>query len=316
MQYRQLGRSAVTVSQLGLGCVTFGREIDAAASFGVADLALERGITLFDTADVYGGGASETVLGQWMKDRGVRDKVVLCTKVGGPSSDDPADRGCAGARIKRNLEASLRRLQTDYVDLYLTHCWDPNVPALETMEAMSQVVREGKARAIGCSNYAGWQLCRMLWLADKNGLQRMEVIQPPLSLVLGRQEKERELGPLCADQEVGIMSYSPLGAGFLTGKYGRGDVIPQGARFDVIPGHQPLYFSETNYDIVEGLQRIAQREGVTVPTLAIAWVLHQSGVTTTLIGARTLAHVEQGITAVDYDMSDAILAELTALGKS
>ncbi|MHB0937544.1 MAG: aldo/keto reductase [Armatimonadota bacterium] len=315
MEYRQLGQSQVSVSQLGLGCVTFGREIDEATAFAVADHALEAGITLFDTADAYAGGASETVLGKWIASRGVRDRVTVCTKVGGPTSADPADRGCAGARIRRNLDASLRRLQTEAVDLYLVHCWDAKVPPLETLQVMSEAVGQGKARAIGCSNYAGWQLCRMLWLAEVHGLQRMEVIQPPLSLALGRHEFESELRPLCLDQGVGTMTYSPLGAGFLTGKYGRGDTIPAGARFDVIPGHQPLYFSERNYDVVEGLQRIAAREGVTVPTLAISWVLHQPGVTTTLIGARTPAHIDQAITAREFPMTDELFMELTNLGK-
>jgi len=312
MEQRQLGGSGVSVSRLGLGCVTFGREIDEAAAFAVADRALEAGITLFDTADAYGGGASETVLGKWIAARGIRDRVTLCTKVGGPTSADPADRGCAGARIRRNLEASLRRLRADAVDLYLAHCWDAGVPPQETLAALSEAVDEGKARAIGCSNYAGWQLCRMLWLAEARGLRRMEVIQPPLSLALGRRAFETELRPLCLDQGVGMMTYSPLGAGFLTGKYGRGDIIPAGARFDVIPGHQPLYFSEENYQIVEGLRRIAAREGVTVPALAISWVLHQSGVTTTLIGARTPAHIDQAITALEFPMTDELAAELSA----
>jgi len=315
MEYRQLGGSGVSVSRLGLGCVTFGREIDESAAFAVADRALERGITLFDTADAYGGGASEAVLGKWIEARGIRDRVTICTKVGGPTSADPADRGCAGARIRWNLDASLRRLRVDHVDLYLVHCWDAGVPPRETLEALSEAVGLGKARAIGCSNYAGWQLCRMLWLAEVHDLRRMEVIQPPLSLALGRHEFETELRSLCLDQGMGVMTYSPLGAGFLTGKYGRGDVIPAGARFDVIPGHQPLYFSEVNFQIVEGLQRLAAREGVTVPTLAIAWVLHQPGVTTTLVGARSSAHIDQAITTLEFPMTDELLAELGNLGR-
>lgn len=310
MQYRELGRSGITVSEIGLGCVTFGREIDEAASFAVADRALEAGITLFDTADVYGGGASETILGRWVRDRAVRDRVVLCTKVGGPFSE--TDRGCGKARIRRNLDASLQRLGVDHVDLYLAHCWDPTVDPLETLEALGEAVQAGKARAIGCSNYAGWQLCRMLWLADKHGLPRLEAIQPPLNLVLGRVAMDTELRPLCADQRVGIMAYSPLGAGFLTGKYGRGDVMPAGARFDVIPGHQPLYFSDANYAVVERLQRKAAELGVTVPALAIGWVLRQPGVTTTLIGGRTPTHVEQALSALALGMSAELAAELGA----
>jgi aryl-alcohol dehydrogenase-like predicted oxidoreductase len=310
MDYREIGRSGIAVSRISLGCVTFGREIDEPTSFAVADRAFEHGVTLFDTADAYASGASETVLGKWLQERGIRDQVVICTKVGGPTSADPADRGCSAARIRRNIEASLRRLQTDCVDLYLAHCWDLNVPPEETLDALSQVVREGKAKAIGCSNYAGWQLCRMLWLAEVQGLERMEVIQSPLSLVLGRREMDAELRPLCADQQVGIMSYSPLGAGFLTGKYGRGDTIPAGTRFDVIPGHQPLYFSEANYALVERLQQYARETGITLPTLAIGWVLQQAGITTTLIGARKPEQVDQAITALEFSMKNDLSEEL------
>lgn len=313
MEYRCLGRSGIAVSRLGLGCVTFGREIDEPAAFALADRAFEAGITLFDTADVYGGGASETVLGKWLHARGNREKIVICTKVGGPLPDDPSDRGCSAARIQRQIDASLRRLQVEYVDFYLTHCWDFGVPPQETLHVLDAMVQAGKARAIGCSNYAGWQLCRMLWLAEVGGLARMETVQAPLSLVLGRREMEKELGPLCADQEVGFMSYSPLGAGFLTGKYGRGDMIPAGSRFDVIPGHQPLYFSPANYDLVEGLRRHADAIGASLPELAIGWVLQQSRVATTLVGARTPAQVEQALAAWEFSRRYTIPSDLTML---
>ena len=315
MDYREVGRSGIQVSRLGLGCVTFGREIDEATSFALADRAFEQGVTLFDTADCYADGASETVLGKWIADRGVRDRVVICTKVGGPFFSDPTNRGCSRARILRNLDDSLRRLQVDCIDLYLTHIWDTNTSPQETLEAMSLAIQQGKVRAIGCSNYAGWQVARMLWLSELHQLARMEIVQSSLSLALGRAAMTTELRPLCADQGVGIMSYSPLGAGFLTGKYGRGDVIPAGTRFDVIPGHQPLYFNETNYRIVEGLQRLAAANGISLPTLAIAWVLAQPAITTTLIGGRTPAHVDQAIAALQFAMSAELLAELDGLGQ-
>lgn len=298
MKSSELGKSGIQVSRLGLGCVTFGREIDEQTAFSVADHAFERGITLFDTADVYGGGASETVLGRWTRARGNRDRVVLCTKVGGPSPSDPADRGCSRARILRNIESSLRRLQTDHVDLYLTHCWDAAVAPEETTEALDLVVRQGKALAVGCSNYSGMQLRNVLEVAAKRLLARMNVIQVPLSLVLGRAEMDQHLRPLGLEQAIGIMTYSPLGAGFLTGKYGQGNVIPPGSRFDVIPGHQPLYFTEGNYKLVERLRRMAEAEGLSMSCLAIAWVLNQPGVTTTLIGARNVAHVDQALEAL------------------
>jgi len=295
-----------------MGCVTFGREIDEAASFAVADRAFERGVTLFDTADCYAGGASETVLGRWVSDRGVRDKVVLATKVGGPMTPDPKDRGCSRPHIMRSLEGSLRRLRVDCIDLYYVHCWDPEVPPLETLETLSEAVAHGKVRAIGCSNYAAWQLCRMLWLADVNGLERMAVIQPPYSLV--KREIEQEMIPLCRDQGIGIVSYSPLGAGFLTGKYRRGEPALAGTRFAVRPLHQNKYFYESCFRVLEALRAKSEAIGASMIQLALAWVLAQPAVTSMLIGARTPAHVDQAFDAMALGMDDALREELSAMG--
>jgi len=183
------------------------------------------------------------------------------------------------------------------------------VPAEETLDAMGRVVREGKARAIGCSNYTGQQLRDMLQVSAALSLPRMEVIQAPLSLVLGRKEMDQQLRPLCREHSIGTMTYSPLGAGFLTGKYGRGDVIPSGSRFDVIPGHKALYFAEENYRLIERLRQIADSEGRSMSCLAIAWVLNQPGVTTTLVGARSIAQVDQALEALELkSVPSALLA--------
>lgn len=312
MEYRKLGDSHLTVSRIGMGCVTFAREIDEAASFAMADRALERGITLFDTADCYAEGASETVLGRWIRSRGVRDNIVLMTKVGGPMSSDPADRGCSGRRIVKNLEDSLRRLEVDHVDAYLVHCWDPDVPPVETLGALDGAARQGKVRAIGCSHYAAWQLCRMLWLADVNDLKRMQIVQPGCSLV--DREIEKEMIPLCEDQDVGIVTYSPLAAGLLTGKYRRGGPVPAGSRFNVRPIHQDVYFHDAAFRIVEALREKAGRMGVPMVHLALALALTQPAVASVLVGGRSTAHVDQAFEALALNMDDSLRAELSALG--
>src|SRR5262245_46415425 len=213
--YRQLGKSALQVSSIGLGCVTFGREIDQATAFTVMDRALERGVTLFDTAEAYAGGRSEEVVGRWLAERGHRDRLVLATKVAGTLNR---------ARVLTSAEASLRRLQTDRIDLFQVHHWDKTTPLEETLEALDLLLVQGKARAIGCSNYAAWQLCKALWRQEVHGWGRFESVQPNYNLVV--REIETELLPLCADQQVSVLSYSPLGTGFLTGKYSQGGSIP------------------------------------------------------------------------------------------
>ncbi len=286
MEYRQLGDTDLRVSSIGLGCVTFGREIDPAASWEILDHALHRGITLFDTAEAYAQGASETVLGQWIAARGVRDRIVLATKVSGVLSRD---------RVIASAEASLRRLQTDWIDLFQLHVWDDTTPLDETMPALHTLVKSGKVRAIGCSNWTAEQLARSLTFCQAAGLQPIRSVQPPYNLV--QREIETELLPLCADQHVGVISYSPLAAGFLTGKYRRGEQVPPGTRFDVIPGHQPIYFTDHGFDILGRLEQAAEQSRHSMIQLALAWVLRQPDITSVLIGARQRAHVDQAFEA-------------------
>ena len=302
MEYRQLGRSALNVSSIGLGCVTFGREIDEATSFAVMDHAISRGINLFDTAEAYDGGASETVVGKWLKASGQRDKVVLCTKVAG---------NLTAERIVTSAEASLRRLNVDTVDLFQLHRFDPTVPLEEMLEALNQVVEKGYARYIGCSNFAAWQLVKSLWKQDVNQWARLESVQPAYNLV--DRSIEREMIPLCADQQVGIISYSPLGAGFLTGKYRRDGEVPKGTRFDVIPGHQPLYFTETGWRVVEGLRAHSEATGTSMIHLALAWTIGQPGITCVLIGARGVEQVDQAFEAEAMGLSEEARAHISAL---
>jgi aryl-alcohol dehydrogenase-like predicted oxidoreductase len=302
MEYRQLGRSALKVSSIGLGCVTFGREIDEATSFAVMDHAHNRGINLFDTAEAYGEGASETVVGKWLKSRGKRDEVILCTKVTG---------NLTAERIVTSAEASLRRLNVDKVDLFQLHRFDPTVPLEEMLEALNQVVEKGYARYIGCSNYAAWQVTKSLWKQDVNGWARLESVHPMYNLV--DRTIEHELIPLCADQQIGIISYSPLGAGFLTGKYRRDAEVPAGTRFAVKPGHQSLYFTKTGWRVVEGLRAKAQDLGRSMIHLALAWAIGQPGITCVLIGARGADQIDQAFEAEAMGMSDELRSELNKL---
>lgn len=302
MDYRQLGKTALQVSSIGLGCVTFGREIDEAASFIVMEHALSRGINLFDTAEAYGGGASETTVGKWIKASGKRDQIVLCTKVTG---------NLTAERILTSAETSLRRLNTDQVDLFQLHRFDPTVSMEEMLEALNQVVEKGYARYVGCSNYAAWQLAKALWKADVNGWARIESVQPMYNLV--DRSIERELIPLCADQQVGIISYSPLGAGFLTGKYRRDAEVPKGTRFEVIPGHQVLYFHETGWRIVEGLRAQSEAIGISMPHMALAWAIGQPGITCVLVGARGTEQVDQAFEAEAMGLSDEVRSALNKL---
>jgi aryl-alcohol dehydrogenase-like predicted oxidoreductase len=302
VEHRRLGRSDLTVSSISMGCVTLGRELDREGSFAVLDRAWERGITLFDTAEAYAAGGSETMLGAWLADRRARDQIVLATKVSAPLS---------AQRVRESAAASLRRLQTDRIDLFQLHGWDAQVPLEETLDALTALVRSGQVRHVGCSNVAAWQLAKMLIDSAQRGSVRMTSVQPPYNLV--QREIEPELLPLCRDQEVAVLSYSPLGAGFLSGKYQRGGAVPRGTRFDVIPGHQPLYFTPTGYRVMEGLERLAAATGQPMVQLALAWVLRRPGVTSVLIGARTPEQVDQAFAAQQLKLPDDVLDQLDTL---
>ena len=298
MHKRPLGRTGLQVSPIGMGCVTFGREIDRDASFEVLDRALERGITLYDTAEAYAAGASESVLGEWIESRKARDSVVLATKVAGTLSKE---------RVTRSAEESLGRLRTDRVDLFQLHSWDDETPLEETLEALDALVRQGKARHVGCSNFSAWQLAKALLLCQQNGWARLESVQPPYNLV--QREIEADLLPLCADQHIGVVSYSPLGAGFLTGKYRRDRQFPKGTRFDIMPAHQPIYCHDRGYAVLERLDAVAERCGRSLVQVALSWVLGRPRVTSVLVGARNTAQVDQAFEALEKGLADELAQE-------
>lgn len=289
MRYRVLGQTELEVSTIGLGCATFGREIDQAASFEILDHALERGINFFDTAELYGEGTSETVLGEWVSSRGVRDRVVIASKVKGTLT---------AKRVRESAEASLRRLKIDCLDLFQLHDWDAGTPVEETLQAMGLLVEQGKVRYVGCSNWSAEQLSIGLELSGDKAVPRIASVQPPYNLV--QRDIEADLLPVCQEQGVGVITYSPLAAGFLTGKYQRGGNIPEGARFDVIPGHQQTYFTDEGFAVVKKLSQVAQESGRAMVELALAWVIARPGVTSVLAGARTTSQVDQFFGAEEF----------------
>ena len=303
MEIRQLGKSALQVSSIGLGSVTFGREIDAQTSFSIIDHAMDRGINLIDTAEAYSAGGSETVLGQWLARGSNRQKVVLATKIAPPLGRD---------RILQFAEDSLRRLQTDVIDLYQLHAYDASTPLEETLDALNTLVEQGKARYLGCSNFAAWQLCKALWIADVNSWAPLVSVQPNYNVAI--RDIEDELLPFCADQDMGVLSYSPLGAGFLTGKYTTTWTAPKGTRFDVMPDHWDIYENDVSMRRMEGLRDISAQTGVSMVQLALAWAIGQPGITSVLIGCRKLSHVDQAFAAEEMGLATELRDKLNALG--
>ena len=288
IEYKQLGTTGLAVSSIGLGCVTFGREIEEDISFAVLDRAVDRGITLLDTAAVYGDGASEEILGRWIRRKRARDRIVLATKVSGRLTRD---------RILASVEASLGRLATDRIDLLQAHSWDDQTPLDETLEALECVARQGKARACGCSNWGVPNLRQALSTAADSGWAPLQSVQPIYNLVDRRIEQE--LLGFCLERRIGVLTYSPLGAGFLTGKYRRGAPVPVGTRFAVIPGHQDIYFTDEGFHTIEALESAACDAGLSMAHLALSWVLRRDGITSVLIGARTPRHVDQAFDAME-----------------
>jgi len=286
IQSNALGKSEMQISSIGMGCVTFGREIDRDTSFKIMDHALEKGMTLFDTAAAYADGASEKVVGEWIDLRGTRESIVLATKVNGVFTRE---------RVISSAEDSLQRLKTDRIDLFQLHNWDEETPLQETLEALTSLVDQGKVRAIGCSNWTAGQLNEALTLSQENGFARMESVQPPYNLV--QREIEADLLPLCDDQKIATICYSPLAAGFLSGKYRRDQKVPGGTRFDIIPGHQNIYFTDHGFTTLERLENLAETSGISMIKLAMAWVLSRASVTSVLIGARNIEQVDQAFEA-------------------
>jgi aryl-alcohol dehydrogenase-like predicted oxidoreductase len=302
MEYRNLGRTGVKVSPLCLGAMMFGGKADEAESFAMIDRALEAGINFLDTANVYSRGVSEECVGKALARDGKRERVVLATKVHGSMDDaDPNMAGNSRRHIIAQCEASLRRLQTDHLDLYQLHRPQSDVPIDETLRALDDLVRAGKVRYLGTSTFAAWQLVESLWVSRELGLNRFVCEQPPYHLLDRRIE--RELIPCAQTYGLALIPWSPLAGGMLTGKYQRGQAPPEGARLAEGGGNRD-YFSDQAFTVVETLEELAAGKGCTPSQLALAWCAQQPGITSPIIGPRTMEQLEDNLGALEVEVTE------------
>lgn len=313
MEHRRLGSTGLKVSRLGLGCGSFGGIGSAPAFVGkgeteqeaiaLMDHAWDAGITFFDTADAYGGGASETIIGRWLAEKGsqVRDQLLLSSKVFNPVGPGPNDHGLSRRHILRQVETSLRRLQTDRLDMYLVHEPDPETPLEETVRALDDLVRMGKVVYVGASNVEAWRLARALWISATHELARFDWVQNSYSLL--DRAAEREMFPLCVDQGVGFTCFSPLAGGWLTGKYRPGQPYPPGSRMTLRPEFYQHLETDAIFRALGQLADEARARGVNMETLAMAWVLAQPVMTAAIIGPRRPAHIDPMVKALDVTLS-------------
>lgn len=320
MDYRSLGRSGLKVSSLCLGAMTFGEadaksmmhEIgcDEPTAFAILNRALDKGVNFVDTADVYGQeGLSERVIGRWFVHDMRRDEVVLATKFRFRMTAGPNGAGASRHRIVRCCEDSLRRLGTDRIDLYQIHMQDTETPEDEILRALDDLVRDGKVLYIGCSNYAAYRLMDSLWTSRTQNLERFVTLQAQYSLIV--RDLEREHVPLCEKNGVGILPWSPLAGGFLTGKYRRNEPPPAGARLDKWKDRLAGFDNERNWRILDACDAVAKELGTTSSAVALAWLLRQSAVTSVIFGARTVAQLDANLEAADLTLSDTALKALT-----
>ena len=308
MEYRQLGHSGLRVSALTLGTMTFGgrghwtrvgaTEVDTATR--QVDMCLDAGVNLIDTADVYSDGLSEEVVGKTLKGR--RDRVLIATKARFAMGDGPNDAGLSRHHLIRACEASLRRLGTDYIDLFQVHEWDGHTPLEETLSALDHLVNSGKVRYIGCSNYSAWHIMKALGISERKNLQRF--VSQQIHYSLQARDAEYELVPVALDQGVGILVWSPLAGGLLSGKYRRGQDMPEGSRHLTDWNEPPVHDEDQLYDIVDVLVEIAEARGVSAAQVALAWTLGRPGIATVVVGARTEEQLADNLGAVDLTLED------------
>jgi 1-deoxyxylulose-5-phosphate synthase len=293
MKIKQMGRTGLKVSEVCLGTMTFGGQADQETAFAIMDAAERAGVV----------GDTERIVGNWLKERGARDRIVLATKCRGRTGPGPNDEGLSRKHVIRACEDSLRRLQTDYIDLYQTHRPDADTPIEETMRALDDLVRDGKVRYVGCSNYQAWQLGDALWTSKLHGLARYECAQPRFNILF--RMIEDELLPLCRAHGVGVIAYNPLAAGMLTGKYLETREVQPNTRFS-LPGrgatYRQRYWNDAILDAVQALQDFFAPRGKSLTHVAVAWVLAQPGITSAILGASKPAQIEDSVKGVDLTL--------------
>ena len=303
MEKRKIGNSGLEVAPLAFGGNVFGWTVDEPTSFKLLDAFVEAGFNLIDTADVYShwveghsGGESETIIGKWLKRSGNRTKVVLATKVG--KEMGPNSKGLSKSYILQAVEDSLKRLQTDYIDLYQSHAEDPDTPLEETLEAYDQLIRQGKVRAIGASNYSARRIAEALAVSEQSGCPRYECLQPLYNLY-DRVDYEKDLEPLCREKGLGVISYFSLASGFLTGKYRSKDDLSKSARGDMVK----KYLNERGFRILDALDRVAQQYHLTPARVALAWLISHPGITAPIASATNLEQLNELIQATMIELT-------------
>lgn len=305
MKINRLGRTGLKVTEVCLGTMTFGYQCDERTSFEIMDQAAASGVSFIDTADVYPvpvsletAGRTEEIVGRWL--RGKREQFVLATKCRMQMGSGPNDGGLSRKHVLSAIDASLRRLGTDYVDLYQVHAPDPDTPMDETLRALDTIVQSGKARYIGCSNFQAWQLAKALWTSDRLGLARFDSVQPRYNLLF--REIEHDLFPLCEDQGVGAIIYNPLAGGLLTGKHRRDAPPAENTRFAVAGYYKDRYWNEACFDAVERLSAFLKQRGKSLTHAAVAWTLRQHAVTSAIVGATSAGQLQDSLKGVEIDL--------------
>ena len=310
MRYRQLGSSGLQVSAIGLGANNFGGRLDARRTEAVVHAAIDAGVNLIDTSNSYGAGRSEEFIGLALNGR--RSRTVIATKVSSRISEGPNNAGNSRKHILSQVDVSLRKLRTDYIDLYQIHWWDPNTPIEETLRALEDLIRDGKIRYAGCSNFAAWQVCESHWTARTLGVNGFSSVQPRYSMMY--RQPEAEMVPFCEKYGVGILPYYPLENGFLTGKYRRDQAPPEGTR---LSENDRGVLTARNFDILEKLEAFSAEREHTVLELAFAWLLASSPMVSSVIaGATRPEQVRANAAAADWELTPEELAEVNAILES
>jgi aryl-alcohol dehydrogenase-like predicted oxidoreductase len=319
MEHVRLGRTGLQVSQLCLGTMTFGLQCDEPTSFAILDKAADGGIDFLDTADAYplGGeletkGRTEEILGRWLK--GKRDRFIVATKCFGQTGPAPFDQGNSRKHIMSAVEASLRRLQTDYLDLYQLHNYDPLTPIDESLSALDDLVRQGKVRYVGCSNFLTYRLVRAIGRSEALGLARFDSVQPRYNLLF--RQIEREMLPFCEEEGVGVIPYNPIAGGLLSGKHVRDAGPTEGSRFtlgNAAANYQDRYWHDREFDTVEQLQGVAAEAELPLVTLSVAWVLAQQAITAPIIGASRPDQLDASLAAAEVTLEPDLLQKLDEL---
>jgi len=311
MIHKNLGKTGVKVSELCLGTMIFGQQVDEAAAIKIINRAVDLGINFIDTADVYAEGRSEEIVGKAIKGR--RDDVVLATKVRGRTNPDPNGEGLSRKHIMRNVEASLKRLGTDYIDLYQVHRVDPTTPLKETLAALSDLVRSGKVRYIGCSNFPAWQLEKALRISEVQGLESFATVQPRYNII--DRDVERELLPLCVEEGIGVIPYSPLAGGVLTGKYHPDRPAPEGSRGHLRPMMVSRYLNPRNQATLQELEEISSETKMSLSQIGLAWLMANPAITSPIIGASKLEQLEENMGVLGHSLPGETLARISEASK-